>query len=295
MIRQNSVLRKALGDTGVRFLEDSTGAIERLLPHVNVSLWKERLGILKSRAAWASSARRAIRVDIGWTVDEAKRKSRGITALVSRRKVLHGAGSIARTLNESEKQVCDEIVKRISEVLRPSAKDTPPESLQALKASFDEHIVASHLQRDCKYGAPVGEVLRSLRTLAEQTYENKSMAFACILEERKTRAATVKPLFPHEFLRMKKYRALTDGFRSAYLVSAEGSVKRFLDLRSEQAGARDATSGFYPEWAADLARLSRERRLGLCLTRAGDILVFHHGQLIFSYRFGRWHYWNHNH
>jgi DNA integrity scanning protein DisA with diadenylate cyclase activity len=47
--------------------------------------------------------------------------------------------------------------------------------------------------------------------------------------------------------------------------------------------------------AGPIARVSRDNRCGIALTRQGDILVFDEGILRFTYRFGRWRYWNHSH
>src|SRR5580692_206149 len=44
-----------------------------------------------------------------------------------------------------------------------------------------------------------------------------------------------------------------------------------------------------------MARSSRDRKCGIALSRQGDILVFDEGTLRFTYRNGRWQYWNHAH
>lgn len=101
-------------------------------------------------------------------------------------------------------------------------------------------------------------------------------------------------MFPGPFLEAKKYKALSDGFRTAYHVSSDGEVVDFVDL--EKVGARDLTGHHYfPEWAGSIAAVSREGRCGIALTRQGDVLVFDEGALKFTYRFGRWRYWNHSH
>jgi hypothetical protein len=82
-------------------------------------------------------------------------------------------------------------------------------------------------------------------------------------------------------------------YYTAYLVSGNGAVVEFLDLPALRAQAAPRT--FFPEWCRDLAVASRERRVGIALTRNGDVLVFDGGTLRFTYRFGRWQYWNHTH
>ena len=294
LLRTNSRLGKSLGTDGVRFLEHALGSIARLLPHVDVSNWTESVTTDKNGAVWGSNQRREIRVDVSFDLGNGKR--RGLSAKVSRKAAPSGAGRVRRTLNDIEHGICNEVANRTARILKAGDANASPESLRALSPIFDEQIVAAFLESTQRYGVSVGDVLHSLRTLAEQTYENKALAFGCVLEPRRARGPTVgSPAFPTEVLRKKKYRALTDGFRSAYMVSSSGTVSRFVDLRNEEKDKSPSSNGYFPEWASDLARISVDSRCGLCLTRAGDILVFQDGQLRFTYRFGRWHYWNHNH
>lgn len=41
VLRKNSVLKSTLGSEGSEFLQFALGAIERLLPHVEVTKWEE--------------------------------------------------------------------------------------------------------------------------------------------------------------------------------------------------------------------------------------------------------------
>jgi hypothetical protein len=132
-----------------------------------------------------------------------------------------------------------------------------------------------------------------LPKLAQQSYENKSLTFSCLLDPNDSRKPQKKSSFPVDFLELKKYRALTDGFRTAYRISSYGRVTRFEDCFDceRPKGAKH----FFPEWAEHIAAASQNEVCAVCLTRHGDILVFDAGTLRFTYRFGRWQYWNHNH
>ena len=139
----------------------------------------------------------------------------------------------------------------------------------------------------------VGSVFSSLHTLSEQTYENKSLVFGCILDpDNATRPTGLR--FPASFFEAKKYKALSDGFRTAYHVSTNGTLVDFIDL--DGGGEVAATARhFFPEWAEPLAQVSRGGRCGIALTRQGDILVFDEGSIRFTYRYGHWQYWNYSH
>jgi hypothetical protein len=193
-----------------------------------------------------------------------------------------------------EHDLCAIIAKHTARVLRfaddPNANE---ESLRSIRNAFDELVVAEHLTTHHRLDHPVGAVLAALRTLSEQSYENKALAFGCILDPRVS-GGTSAPQFPHPLLGAKKYKALSDGFRTAYRISSRGTIVDFVDL--EKVIASPLTEKhFYPDWAADIARASRNGCCGIALSRQGDILVFDEGTLRFTYRYGRWQYWNHSH
>jgi hypothetical protein len=164
--------------------------------------------------------------------------------------------------------------------------------LRAIRATFDEQIVAAHLKDFHKLRLDVAEVLSVMRELAGQSYENKSITFGCLLHRNRDEMPDRKGTFPQAILNQKKYRALTDGFRTAYRVSTHGRIIGFEDCTGTP-----PTRGrhHFPEWCEHLAAASHKDVCGLCLTRHGDILVLNAGTLRFTCRFGRWQYWNHTH
>lgn len=289
MLRANSRLRSALGVRGVRFLERATGAFERLLPHAEVRGWTE--GAPGSTAAtWGSPSRRHINVCINLKVASIERVVR---AEVRRKTAPAGVGQIPRTLDNREFDICGRIAKRAAEVIADDYIRNSSETLTALEGRFDEDVVAAHLQTHHGLGLDLGEIFEALRTLAGQTYENKPLSFGCILDPSDEADPTLK--FPADFFRLKKYKALTDGFRSGYILSSSGGLSRFIDLHHADPQLTGSDHHIFPEWAEDVARISKNKRCGICLTRAGDILVFDEGTLRFAYRFGRWRYLNHRH
>jgi hypothetical protein len=149
------------------------------------------------------------------------------------------------------------------------------------------------LQEHHNLQLPVSALLRSLRTLSEQSYENKALTFGSILDPQVSHAHA-KATFPDEFLRSKRYKALSDGFRTAYIVTTEGRIADFVEL-DQYAPKKLTAKHFYPDWAEPIARASRSKKCGIVLSRQGDILVFDEGTLRFTYRFGLWQYWNHVH
>jgi hypothetical protein len=293
MLRANSRLHSRLGPLGIDLLVHAAGAFERILPHVQRLIWIEE-SWRASQTAWASQSRREIRVTvaIGQGGDNL---SRSLTAIVKRRKLPIVGGVAGNTLDTRERDICERITRRISEVVERflALPEQDIASIRAIRGSFDEAVVAEHVREHHQIQVQVGSILAALHTLSEQTYENKALVFGCVLDPDESNRG-IAPSFPAPFLTAKKYKALSDGFRTAYHISAEGAVTNLVDL--ERVGSPELTARHYfPEWAGPIARASRQGRCGIALTRQGDILIFDEGALRFTYRFGRWRYWNHSH
>jgi hypothetical protein len=276
-------------EAGVDLIEHGAGAIQRILPHVQVSEWTQ--GAWKeTESVWEHSSRVGIRVTLG-IGPEGHRDSRSLTATVARQHTPGFAGAAGRVLDEQEYEFCKLIAKRISEVAHHAASGVSPASLRAIRDAFDEHVVAQYIEEHHGLQIQVSSVLESLRTLSEQSYENKALTFGCLFKPNVV-SGTGGVQFPQPFLGSKKYKALSDGFRTAYQISSDGKVLDFVDL--ERFGASKGTH-YFPDWATALARATRGRTCGIALSRQGDILVFDRGTLRLTYRRGRWQYWNHSH
>lgn len=298
MLRANSRLRRTLGSAGVEFLEHASAAIQRILPHVEVKSWREGPWA-PAEAKWhaakktATSAQRTaikITLAVGCEADAA---ARSLTAFVRRRRIASTGGNARQTLDLREHDICKRIVERASEVIRQDPCQGSVASIQAIRAAFDEYVVARHVEAHHKLNTSVSTILEALHTLSEQSYENKALTFGCIIDP-KPRSQTASATFPKDYLETKRYKALSDGFRTAYYISDTGRIVNFIDLdrfTKEPLTERN----YYPDWAEPIARTSRKGRCGIVLSRQGDILIFDEGTLRFTYRYGYWQYWNHTH
>jgi hypothetical protein len=289
-ISRNRRLARDLGEPATAFLESGANAITRILPHTEVANWTIASGFQPSRATWDTSNHRQINVAIGIRA----RGGHTIECSVTRKMVPRGVGAIQRSLSPREREICRTIVLQLSALF--SASEPPSqEVMTGLSEIFDELVVARHLQEQHRIDLDPERIFSALRSLAEQTYENRALTFGCIIDPTRTQAPNAEGRFPEDFLAAKRFRALSDAYYTSYLVSGLGAVVRFLDLPSGTEGVQVAPRNFFPEWCRDLALTSRGRRVGIALTRNGDLLVFDGGTLRFTYRFGRWQYWNHTH
>jgi DNA integrity scanning protein DisA with diadenylate cyclase activity len=242
----------------------------------------------KPGAYFVQSHRRAIRVvfSIGTKAD-----GRSVATLVARRHRKFHAGEGLKTMAIDEHEICDRIAKRASIVLKVDASQNV-DSLTAIRAAFDGQIVADMLGAGHASPDVLPRILDWLHELAQQTYENRSLSFACILTKGRARSVD-EPRFPDDFLKKKRYKVLSDGFRTAYEVGCDGRLRGLTDLRASK--KRLSASHWFPEWSRDLARASASSACAIALTWQGDIIVLERGTLRFTYRFGTWQYWNHRH
>jgi hypothetical protein len=295
VVRANSRLRQRLGEPGVQFLEFAAQGIDRILPHVEVSNWSEAAWT-EARSIWKSSSRTEIEVTlaIGRPADDT---ARSLSAMVRRRRApRQSAGNTRGTLDLREYDICRRIAVRISEILATDHIENAHATFKAFKDSFDAYVVAQHLESHHEL-APltIDKIFDSLQTLSQQSYENKALVFGCVVDSKSKSDDTSLP-FPDAYLSQKKYKALSDGYRTAFEISRNGRLVGFTDLIYADRRSKALTGRhYYPDWAGPIARVSQDGRCGIVLSRQGDILVFDAGTLRFTYRYGRWHYWNHSH
>ena len=290
VLRANSRLRVVLGADAAEFLEHALGSYRRILPHVEISGWKQ-IGRENLESVWVDLQRQKIRVTVPIGSPE-NVNSRALTTTVTRRRVTVASGAARRTLDRKEFDICKRIATRISEVLRGLPSEISGATVRAVRDAFDEDVIAQHIETYYNLRMSITTLFADLHALSEQSYENKALAFGCVIDARKAGSASAQ--FPRQYIAAKKYKALSDGFRTAYYVSGTGRLLDFIDLKSH--ATKELTGhNYYPIWAERLARNSRGKNYGIALSRQGDILVFDGGTLRFTHRNGRWQYWNHNH
>lgn len=280
-------LSKLLGDKATTALEYCLNSIERILPHIELtSLTVDTR--YPAKVVWVGTQRTQLRVTFSVSVNPGY----SVACIVQRKAVPTGVGAVSRALDSHEKAVCESIVD-VASTYFSSDGPPPKSSIVTIETLFDELVVANYLstQHDLKLYA--FEFFVSLRHLAEQTYENSAYTFGCIIETGDFSAAGEATIFPRAYFGMKRYRALSDAYYTAYKISNAGNLLSFIDLY--EAIGKKATRSYFPEWCAQFAEKSRTAKLGFALNRQGEIFVIEKGTLRFSYRFGKWQYWNHAH
>jgi len=291
-IPKKSRLRTFLGTDSADFLAYAMDAVERILPHLEIAKWEINNSFQKSGVTWVGTKRRQLKISLGISDTDGRAKGFTVTGTVQRRKILAGVGKVERTLDLRERNVCEKILTRLNELL-PSSRSHDTQTILSFHSSFDEQVVAAHLKDYQHLELNLTDLFSALRNLAEQSYENKALTFGCLIDCRDKSKAQRDAAFPHDFLKLKKFRLFSDGYRTAYKLSANGCVKGFCALTEPR--KKPPGSSYFPEWSRDLATHCVASAIGISLTRQGDILIIESGTLRFTYRLGKWQYWNHTH
>lgn len=302
-LRSNSRLKKALGDAGGDYLEHALASFARLLPHVRPPRWREASGSEKDTKSVWGRKNQSIEVQIGFSDLRAPVKkgekaappkdqlARKLTASIQRISIERASAPRWHTMSLGEHSTCLAIVEQIKSVVRVARRDANARSLEVLRQAFDDMVVGSLVTSEFQLQFDAGAMLRSIKSLAEQTYENSSLSFGCLISPKAKPKASAR--FPQDFLETKRFRSLSDGFATAYHIGGNGALKEFVTLRTCTYNEGVTGHHFYPLWAEDMAACTRNGRCGIALTRHGDILIFKEGSLLWTYRFGRWQMWNH--
>jgi DisA bacterial checkpoint controller nucleotide-binding len=306
-----------LNDTEYEFLVHALTACNRILPHTVTEKWKWSKELTKT-AAWSKSIDAKQRRGIGLSI-HVPRKHGCLFSVLTRRVPGEGVRKVRRVLDLIELAVCKRIVQSAAEALevsedlqfpdkkmqhrvQPSKKSSISKSrrrgiasqvLDELRRSFDDRIVVDHLKDINKLSFDLGDLVEFLRVLSEQSYENKSLSFGVLIEKETASTPGHKFIFPEDFVEEKRFKAFTDGYRSAYALDQVGHVLKLVDLEKLGVGTAHGKH-YFPEWSRNIALSSRRGTIGFSLTRQGDILYFEDGSLQFTRRAGKWQYWNHS-
>lgn len=193
-------------------------------------------------------------------------------------------------LRDGELAVCRAAQEILESSLQMLSEDLDWSALEVLQASFDDRVVSRVLTKS-RDSDVLHQCIIRLKELAQQSYEGRRISFGVIVRDRGSIDADTWRIF-FSMLKKKRFRALSDGFSTAYVVDSFGALLDFKDLGHRPRKSKPGR--YFPEWVRFLAAECEGRDVGFCLTRNGDILVFAAGSLIFSYRSGKWIHWTHD-
>ena len=199
-----------------------------------------------------------------------------------------------KKLDEAEISLAKSIATAADGALQ-SLENANDATYRALDRDFDELSISKHIEDRHGLTCSIASILSFLHKLAEQSYENKSLTFGIVIGNNAIGNAANSPRFPEQYERDKKYKALSDGFRTAYLLSTNGLVRKLIDVAQRGGAGQPERGRWFPEWCEDIALSTISSKCAFALTRQGDIAYFERGTMRFTYRGGKWQFWNHGH
>lgn len=182
------------------------------------------------------------------------------------------------------------IVDEIGKVVGAMARESSERLLVGSRDVVDSAVASFLKQTSGIEGPDFGGVIRFLKELAQQSYENKPVTYGILISPRRATKETISE-FPRDILGQKRFFALTDGFKTAMVIDRTGKVSKIASLTPEG----EVGEHFRPVWLDPLADSARiGKAVGIALTRTGAILIAWKGNLLLSYRLGKWVLWYHS-
>jgi hypothetical protein len=204
-----------------------------------------------------------------------------------------GVARVERSLDTVELNISKVFARNVSAFLKELSTQSESKLSGYYSRIFADYVVLEYLKETHQLRFDISELVDFLKELSEESYENKSLSFGVIIDKKKNSSTTYgSKIFPRDFTKEKKYKALSDGYRTAFLLDKDGRLNKLMDLDKESNSSLRGEH-YFPEWSRNMALTCVEDKIGFALTRQGDILFFQNGSLKFSRRFGQWQYWNH--
>jgi DNA integrity scanning protein DisA with diadenylate cyclase activity len=304
---------KILGSARLDLLDYSREVLKQILPHVEISKWGFHEGGVKQTTSRLINSDQKIELTIEVPLFiqrnrkfqkkshfQVQKELRVFTfrATLNRKPVPRKISSIHRipqpTFNSIENEICLTAAEILNKIFS-DLKDVSDCSLivAAVRTKLAEVILSRYLKKTNNLNLDLEHFFDCLHELAEQTYENKPFTFGCLITVGRSNSSGVNAkeiVFPKDYFRHKKFRYLSDGFKTAYRVTGDGQFLKFEKLVEDNEVKGEK---YFPEWSRPLATSCLNDDIGVCLTRQGDICIFVKQSLVFTYRQGKWQYWNH--
>ena len=283
-------LENKIGKEGRIFVESAINAVAGLLPHTEHKKWAV-IPKTKSTVIWADSGRKQLRIII-----EIEKGKFSIEGYIQRLEYSGPGENELRTLHHEEQALMRCAVNRLSTIFN-NIGFHDSESLSAVLSTLQELIAAAYLKGKYAIEMDLSGMLRQLRLLSGQSYENKDLTFGCIIDYTSKVPPEEDAVFPNSFMEknLKRFKAMSDGYHTAYKISSKGALLEFKSLDGSIGSPINISKCFYPDGCKRLAICSNPTGLGLSLTRQGDLIVFENGTLRFTYKAAMWSFWSHSH
>lgn len=133
-------------------------------------------------------------------------------------------------------------------------------------------------------------ILSEMSYWSQRTYEGKRMKFGCIVTRKKVGGKSTNTNLHISNVLEKDFSALlTDGENSFIEISADGYITDYISY------FKQCDYNLYaPYDNLKLATLASGSKIGVCLNKEGDVLIFKDKSLLFAKRSGNWVCYSHD-
>lgn len=131
-------------------------------------------------------------------------------------------------------------------------------------------------------------IINELEKWAARTYEGKKIAIGIIINMAQDISAQSEILNYYDIMNNDFFALLTDGIASYIEFDKKGNLLGYVQMNKIK-----KLPTICPYEYENVARYCNERRIGIVLTKNGDILIFKNRNLLFSKRLGRWNIYSH--
>jgi len=153
--------------------------------------------------------------------------------------------------------------------------------IKGLESQVTQKAICKALTKNAQ--STLNDLLNIVQGWGLRTYEGKKPQFGFIITGKKT-AKNTNPNMHFSHILKKDYSALlSDGINTCLLISSDGNL---LSYESLPKTAKENVLAPYEY--LDMANLCSGAKVGVCLTLAGDLLIFKDKQLLFAKRNGAW-------
>jgi hypothetical protein len=267
---------------GLVQMVDLLRSLQRPLPHLNFGPWtrskaprRNEYGDITHFKKYPNEVRVRIRIGPGVGITSRVGTLAGVSVPMLDREALRSLAEFVGTLVES-----------LGVISRGAAMQRRSTEIQPENFDIGSLAVGRYLRSACHLPMDPTPILLHLRVLSQQTYEGQRIAYGLILTRRRGGMG----VFPGDVTLNKRYRAVSDGERTALRLDRQGKVLGLVSLpRTEDTAMRS----FRPYQFDGLALGSAREALGIGLSEKGDIVCLQKGSMTVSLQQGHWQVWNH--
>lgn len=161
--------------------------------------------------------------------------------------------------------------------------------ISVLQSHAIEKAICTTLAEDEETTSTLLGLINEIDKWASRTYEGRKVSFGIIINQSTEAVSVGTKIHFTEIMEQDFFALLSDGMHSYVEFSRLGNLLGYVQLTKMKAEPTIAPYDYEL-----VARFCNDKRIGLVLTKNGDILVFKNRQLMYAKRRGVWNVYSHD-